>query len=115
MDRHNQKFLNRDGSFNLEAAMVAGRNARSKGLSEGWRIFGDAAMQMALMPWRALVALSSRCSSSRIFQSKPDADPQRWVCLRDGQLDALPARGCMEATGCCIARVFRLCCSGKSQ
>ncbi len=70
MHKQDRKFLNKDGSFDLEAAVAAGRNARAQDLSEGCGIVRDAAVQLASIAWRAAAVLSSRISSSRVFPSK---------------------------------------------
>lgn len=41
-----QRFFHKDGSFDVEAAMEAGRKARSQGLFEGCGIVADLAIQL---------------------------------------------------------------------
>lgn len=65
-----KRFFNEDGSFNIEVAMEAGRKARCQGLSEGFSVLGDMAVQLFQSARRATAGLHARISSSRAFQGK---------------------------------------------
>ena len=65
-----QKFFNKDGSFDVEAAMAAGRKARAEGLPEGFGIVRDAAAELIRNLWRTAADFCTRVSSSRAFQDR---------------------------------------------
>ena len=63
-------FFHKDGSFNVEAAMAAGHEARARELSEGCGIARDAVVQLILSLWRAAVSCCARIASRRAVQDR---------------------------------------------
>lgn len=64
----NRKLYRTDGSFDIEAAIAAGRETRARDLWQGCTIVYDAATGVACALWRAALALHKRnAASSRSF------------------------------------------------
>ena len=70
MFERNQKFIDKQGSFNFEAAIAAGRAARAQGLPEGFGIARDAAVLLVSRAQSAFARPLARAFQSKLSQSR---------------------------------------------
>ena len=70
MPQVDPRFLNEDGSIDVESAMAAGRKAHAEAVHEGWSVARKNAVGVLRDVRRMVLSLRARVSSSRAVQKK---------------------------------------------